>query len=128
MDLIVCYNIVTINHKPKELSMYYELIITETAKDYPKQDHSESHVFNEMREVFMTIEEVKQFLKDHYGKMPGMRRNIYTDTVSGDTKVEGFLHSFWNKDWSHNTKSWFQTDWISINEVSSNPIDLKLLK
>jgi len=106
--------------------MYYEIEITRTAKNHLKEEKSCS--FDHETITRPSLAAVKEYLIEQYGKLPGMRNKVYYDTVSGETKLVGFTHSFWNKDWSHNSKSWFQTDWISIHEMTANPIDLKLLR
>ena len=77
--------------------------------------------FNIIKESFETLSDVKNYLIDRYGKMPGRRNKIYIDTKKG-TKVVGFLHSFWNRDCSHDSKSWFQTDWICVRKNISEVI------
>lgn len=99
---------------------YYKVRITETAKNAPQCE--ESHIFNDIAETFHTLDEVNEYFIDRYGKMPNKKRKVYIDTKSGETKEIGFLHSFWNKDWSHNTKSWFQTDWVEITTCLEKPV------
>jgi len=99
--------------------MYYELCITETAKNSLKEE--ESQIFNEERLNFKTLDEVKEHLIERYGKLP--KRTI-TNTVYHDPEGEpiGFLRSFWNKDWSHASKSWWQTDWVVVSTVDKQPV------
>jgi len=68
--------------------------------------------FNSEKHTFVSIEDIAEFLIDRYGKMPGMRRKV----LNSDTVI-GFTHSFWNSDISHNSKHWYQTDWIIVREV-----------
>jgi len=71
-------------------------------------------IFDETNnKYFNNMDDAKKYLTEHYGKMPGTRNKIYID----DDIVIGFLHSFWNRDISHNSKPWFQTDWITFSEV-----------
>ena len=89
----------------------YELEIIETATNRPA-DQENAHVFNTIRESFASLELVESYLIDRYGKRPS--RPIYIDTADGTIKQAGYCGSFWNKDWSHMSKSWWQTDWITI--------------
>ncbi len=90
--------------------------VTETACNCPRLSH-ESHVFNKETKQLPTLEAAKEWIADRYGKMPNGRRKVYV----GDSTPVGFLHSFWNKDWSHNSKNWFQTDWITIEKHVVTP-------
>ena len=103
----------------------YSIKIDETARD---RLTDKATFFNEFETVVDSLKAVREFLTDRYGRIPHMRNKIYVDDKDGNPKVIGFLYSFWNKDWSHNSKSWFQTDWIEIREVHSRPLDLKYLK
>lgn len=98
--------------------MYYKLTIDETARNNPKLDVDEDTRFNQIVETFKTLDDVKGYLQSRYSGIPKRTRNIFSDSHSD--KPIGFLHSFWNKDWSHNSKSWWQTDWIIITEVNEN--------
>lgn len=100
-----------------------ELIISETGRGSLKDEPS---LFNKICECFETKEELKQYLIDRYGKMPNGKHKVYVDKKSGGAEQVGFLHSFWNKDWSHNTPSWYQTDWIEFFEQDTNRKYFKL--
>ena len=99
--------------------MYYKLQIDETGRNSLKE---QSSFFNTIIEKFSEISEVKDYLAERYGKIPKGRNKIYQDTKQGETLKVGFLHSFWNQDISHNSKSWFQTDRVSIFEVNEKPV------
>lgn len=94
--------------------MHYNLAITETGrislKDIPR-------TFNTIIETHKTIKEVKNSLIERYGKLPNKRNKIYIAN-----RVIGFTYSFWNQDISHNSKKWFQTDWIEIRKVYKKTI------
>lgn len=96
-----------------------ELRINETGRNSICQSEP-PECFNNIKESFETIEQLKEYLIERYGKMPQGRKKIYRDTLDKDGKfvpaIVGFLHSFWNQDCSHNSKKWFQTDWIEIYE------------
>lgn len=78
--------------------------------------------FNVIRESFATIEGVKEYLRDRYGKVPTGKNKVYIDDAKGNSFQVGFTYSFWNKDISHNSKNWRQTDWISLYKQQSTPI------
>ena len=103
--------------------MYYKVKITETARNNPKMDIDKDTVFNDFAKSFKTLEEVKEYLRERYGKTPNNKwQKIYRDP---DGKQVGYLRCYWNKDWSHNSKSWWQTDWITISAVTEESILLK---
>ena len=93
--------------------MHYTINIDETSRNHLKD---KSTLFNQEARDFDTLDEMKDFLIERYGKMPRGKRKVYIDE-NGKTITIGFLHSFWNRDWSHNTKHWFQTDWITFAKV-----------
>jgi len=92
--------------------MYYKIVISETGSNCLKKDKT---MFNRIVETFKTLPEVREYLKDRDNK------KIFTDK-NGQSYPIGYLKSFWNKDISHNSKSWHQTDWIEITEVTENVI------
>lgn len=94
---------------------YYEVRIDETLKTCPKEERS-SHS-NTITKRVKTLNDAKKFITDRYGKMPGGKNKIYVDGPDNNAIEMGFLHSFWNKDISHDSKPWYQTDWISIEKV-----------
>jgi hypothetical protein len=107
---------------------YYKIEIHETYKSRPSDEkpygfNSDISQAELIVKEFFTLDDVKKYLIERYGKMPGMKNKIYQDTrytEEGKTpeSIEcGFTHSYWNRDISHASKSWYQTDWISIYEV-----------
>ena len=99
--------------------MYYKLQIDETGRNSLKEQPS---LFNTIVKKFRELSEVKNYLAERYDKIPKGKNKIYQDTKQGESLEIGFTHSFWNQDISHNSKSWFQTDWISIFEVNEKPV------
>lgn len=91
----------------------FVLLIDETGRDCLKGQVS---CFNQIKETFKTKEELKNYLIDRYGKIPGGRHKIYQDKKDGSVECVGFLHSFWNRDVSNNSSKWYQTDWITFFE------------
>lgn len=104
-----------------------ELRITETGRSNPGYV---AETFNTIMESFKFKEQMVEYLIDRYGKMPGGKKKIYRDNINDGTipkiKIVGFLHSFWNRDCSHNSKKWFQTDWIEFYEQETVKTYFKL--
>ena len=92
----------------------FELEITETGRGSLKEEPS---TFNRITESFLSLNELKEYLIERYGKMPNGKKKVYTGP-SGASKVIGFLHSFWNQDISHMSAKWYQTDWIVFSTNS----------
>ena len=108
---------------------YYKIEIDETAKNSPKEE--ESQTYNTIIKKFNSIDEIKEYLKERYGKDllkdVKKRGKIYIDDKNGNAIPIGFLYSFWNRDISHNSKSWYQTDWIIITKVNEENINIENL-
>lgn len=102
---------------------YFKIRITETGADKPGGD---ADIFNVDTKLVTSREDIRSYIVDRYGKdiNTPRRKKIYVDTKQGEQKQVGFLYSFWNKDWSHNSKSWYQTDWIEITEIEEHPFIL----
>ena len=90
-----------------------ELRIIETGRMSLKDQPSR---FNDIEKSFETVEQLKDYLTDMYGKIPHGRIKMYKDKKDGSTVICGFIHSFWNQDISHMTPRWYQTDWIEFFE------------
>ena len=93
----------------------YEIRITETGRNTLKDRPC---IFNSFIESCKSKQEMEDFFVDRYGKKPQGKNKVCIDTKTGSKEI-GFVHSFWNKDWSHDSKSWFQTDWIEIYEYNT---------
>jgi len=92
----------------------FVLAITETGRENLKVPPQS---FNLILKEFETKEKLKEYLIERYGKIPKGRKKIYRDrenTMGLVTDEVGFLHSFWSQDISHNSKKWYQTDWIEF--------------
>ena len=98
--------------------MYYKVVIHETGRNNLKE---EPQTFNVETKTTKTLEEIKEFLVDRYGKIPKRRMNN-TIFVDPDAQPIGFLHSFWNRDISHNSHKWYQTDWVAVVKVNEEPV------
>lgn len=97
-----------------KITHFFEVEINETARGSLKD---KGQYFNKIIEHFGTKKDVKDFLIARYGKLPPGKKKIYCD-LEGDRVTIGFLHSFWNQDISHNSKKWYQTDWIIVKEIT----------
>lgn len=94
-----------------------ELRITETGRENLKVP---AECFNTIHKSFETKGDLKDFLKDHYGKIPKGKIKIYRDKKNAPKSIiVGFCHSFWNQDVSHASKKWYQTDWIEFWEETT---------
>lgn len=102
---------------------YFKVKIVETGRSNPKQDIEENQRFNTIDESFATIEEVKAYLIEHYGKLPIPNESSFIYNDKSGEKPIGFVRSFWNKDYSHNSKSWWQTDWITVTQCTETSVN-----
>ena len=82
------------------------------------------NLFDVVHETVLDIKEAQEFLINRYGEMPGGRNKVYVDDKDRNAKVLGFTHSFWNKDISHDSKPWYQTDWVTAVEVEETPVNI----
>lgn len=99
--------------------MYYKVITTSTSKPCGRTKE-EYQTFDSSSENFKTIEEVKNFLQEKYQsckKVP-----VYRDKIDGTTEQVGWIYCFRNKDYSHNSKSWNQQDWVEVRELQEKSI------
>jgi len=96
--------------------IFYKLEIIETSKPSPRST-DDFDTFNIISEKFEKLKEVKELLSDRYGTDKPTNNKIYIDNKKGEAQVVGFIRTFWNKDMSHNSKSWWQEDWVSIQKV-----------
>lgn len=99
----------------------YEVIITMTGKPMGRTDANYS-IFDEEIKRFKTKEEVKAFLQERYNKVKKVP--MYQDTANGETIKTGVIYCYKNKDWSHDSKPWYQQDWVTVNETTRKPIVL----
>ena len=99
------------------MKSYHKITITETGRDTLKD---EPKIFNEFSLTFGSLDEIKEYIIDKYGKIP--KSKVYVDDKNGISRQVGYHYSFWNKDVSHGSKSWYQTDWIEITEVTEVPV------
>jgi hypothetical protein len=106
-------------NQTRGIKMYYKLLIRETCRSSPK---CQPEGFGEVEENFKTMTDLRDFMVEHYGKMPSGKNKIYYDGENGRAEEVGFTYSFWNRDISHNSKPWFQTDWITVYKITSESV------
>ena len=95
---------------------YFEVTIDEMGKNRPQD--KEEELFNIIVKRFKAIQEAVDFLEERYGKLPKrLRTEMLLCSDAEPDKNIGFIKRYWNKDISHNSKSWFQIDAITIEKV-----------
>ena len=95
---------------------YYEIIINKTSKSMGKNSEPFRQFDNEVKK-FMSLEDVKQFINDEFGSVKTTYK-IYRDGKDGEAVEVGKIYAYKNKDWSHDTESWYQQDWVEVREVN----------
>jgi hypothetical protein len=94
------------------MSTIIRLEIHETYKNRPA---NEQWVRGEIiNQKFVDEESLKAYLTERYGHVPSGKKKIFLDRKDGKPIKVGFLHTFWNKDYSYNSKSYYQQDWLSL--------------
>ena len=105
------------------MTKYYKVSVTQTGRAINNKQENYS-CFNEMTKEFSTIKEVKEWLKEEYGKCKKIK--TYTDDKKNQSHHTGYIYSFKNSDCSHSpVESWYQQDWVSIKEIKATPIIIK---
>jgi hypothetical protein len=94
--------------------MYYKVRTIYTSRNISNKQEQYS-AFDNTNHHFKTLEEVKAYLSEHYGK--SKRVKMYCNTKDGKQKHIGYIYGFKNKDWSHNSPAWYQQDWVEITQV-----------
>ena len=95
---------------------YYEVIINRTSKPIGRTEETFRQFDNEIKE-FVSLEDVKGFLDDEFGQVKTIYK-IYRDGKDGEAIEVGKIYAYKNKDWSHDTDSWYQQDWVEVREVN----------
>ena len=96
-------------------------MINETSRNSLKEKPC---FFNETVKYFENKHDMYNFLIDRYGIFPKGKHKIYIDDLNGKPKEVGFLHSYWNRDCFHDSKAWYQTDWVEVCEMTEKNVDL----
>ena len=103
------------------ISERVDVVINEMARNSLGE---EPELFNVINESFRDLDDLREFLVDRYGRIPGGRNKVYID-IHGCAREIGFTHSYWTRDESHSgCKSWYQTDWIMISGVTDSSVQV----
>jgi len=97
-----------------------QLHITRTSKGFGSKENYGT--FDTETKNFDSLKDAKDFLKEEYGTCK--RSKMYVDTKDGTSKHIGYIYGFKNKDWSHNSESWLQQDWVDFSKVTYSRITL----
>jgi hypothetical protein len=92
-----------------------ELSITRTSKNFGSSD--DYTIFDTEQKRFTSIAGAKLWLQNEYGNCK--RQKLYYDKRDGKTRHNGYVYCFKNKDWSHDSKSWLQQDWVSFSKITT---------
>lgn len=99
----------------------YKILTTETGKPTGASGNEENYeIFNRKESACSTLDEVKTELEDKYGKCKKVF--IYQDDEKGNAIKTGRIYCFKNSDVSHNSKPWYQQDWVEVKEIISKPL------
>ena len=97
------------------MKTFYTILTHCTSKSFSTKDKYQT--FDVTEEYAETKEEIKRILKDRYGNCK--RQPMYIDNKDGSQVKIGYVYGFRNKDYSHNSKSWLQADWVEIFESTN---------
>jgi len=98
---------------------YFKVLIDETSK--PMGNNQEDYrTFNQTSETFKSVKEAKNWLKDKYQNVKKVK--MLRDKKDKSSYQTGWIYCFKNKDWSHNSESWFQQDWVELREVKEKTV------
>jgi len=104
----------------------YRATIDETGCKSPA-NKDDSRRFNRIRLEAETLDDLWTQILDHYGMKSRPRihdgNSVFINTKDG-TKRVGFLRSFWNRDYCHDGKAWWQTDWVTFDTVSRELVEV----
>jgi hypothetical protein len=103
---------------------YYEIIIEQTSKPRGKSKVDYYQRFHEETKVFNTLPEVREYLKETYGKCKTSM--IFRDKKDGTTEPIGTVYHFNNSDISHSPEEkWHQQDWVEVREIKATSVIVK---
>lgn len=98
--------------------MHYVIRTDCTSKSIGSKGNYQS--FDSVESKFDTLDEVKNYLQETYKDCKKIK--MYIDTKTEEHKHTGWIYCFKNKDWSHDSKTWLQQDWVQIYEVETKNI------
>lgn len=106
---------------------FYEVVTSKTRKPAgrPKKGEEVSigdngyRRFDDTREVFNTLEEVKAHLHDTYGHCK--RVKVYQDTAKGDSIHTGYIYCFRVDSWG-NEPDYYEQDWVTVYKTTREAV------
>jgi hypothetical protein len=109
----------TTTQTTKQIKTYYRVHTVCTSAALFSDDYTR---FDDKEKYFSTMTEVRKHLKEVYGNC--RRVKMYCESNWSATPGEhcGWIYSFRNKDWSHDSKSWNQKDWVTVTQIYSYPV------
>ena len=102
------------------MNKYYKLNIVRTGKEINNKKDNKYVMFDSEDLDFKTLEYVKNELEERYGNCK--RVYSYIDDKEGNAKKSGYIYCFKNKDISHDSKWWYEQDWVNISINTSEDI------
>jgi len=101
------------------MKKYYKVLVNETSRAINNKQE-QYQIFNEFSETFKTVKEAKEYIVERYEG--NKKSKMYIDDKKGNSQHIGYIYSFKNKDYSHDSESWYQQDWVSITEVKEKSV------
>lgn len=79
-------------------------------------------IYNQQTREFPDMDAALLWLEQDYGITKPKRlqdsNSVFVDTPAGTRRV-GFTVSRWNSDVSHNSKKWWETNWVSFEQFQN---------
>ena len=97
---------------------YYEVHRTLTCKAIGSK--AGFYTYDKTTDKFKTIAEVKQFLKDTYGKCK--KQKIYNDGITGEAKHVGYIYCYNTPKVSYDDQPKNNQDWTEVKEIKATTI------
>jgi hypothetical protein len=104
-----------------------KMTITQVAYPKPGRDE-EGHRFNEEKVRGESVEELLEWLKNHYGLTPPRRpRGVFIDTKDGGSVQTGIIICRWAGGEVRNEKKYWEENWVSfMSDPQPVPLPKKL--
>lgn len=100
------------------MSKYYEVLVSQTCKAIGSKENY--YLWNKETKKFHTVKEIKDFLKEQYGKCK--RKKIYNDGITGEPKHVGYTYHYNTPKVSHDDQPKNNIDWVTMQEIKATPI------
>ena len=104
------------------MTKYYEVLVTMTGKTIgDKSPKGEGYaIFHQETKRFITIRQAREWIQAEYNNKK--KEKMYVDGKNEQVQQIGWIYCFKNSDMSHNSKPWYQQDWIEIKEIKATTI------